>query len=522
MKKRRIISLLLCLSLFCGLLWTPAGAGFSDVPDSHWASRAIEEWSGYGVINGYDGKFRPDDAVTRAEIAVMLNNLLAYSDLAPNSFLDLENSWYTEAILKANAAGVMLGNEGRVRATDTVTREEAFCLFARALDILPIPGGKLDFTDAKLIGDWAKDTVYAMVKAGYVHGNDGKLRPRDSLTRAEAVTVLDQMVALVITDAGEYTGRVDGQVVINSAAGATLRDLEVFGDVILSDSVSVKSVKFYSVNVHGDIVYRVSKEDGDVTLYERDSGDSVVQNGKIVYGGRKLDIFKNVPKNTLKDSYFSTKPNGTVTYSAPGAVSLQGIDVSSWQRDIDWTRVAKSGIAFAILRVGYRGYERGKLNEDSYFAKNIEGASKAGLGVGLYFFSQAITPAEAEDEARFVLARIGGYHIAYPIVFDWEDVSDPDARTAKLPNKTLTACAQAFCRVIEEAGYTPAVYFGTAKGLLNYDLSALANYDFWYARYGSTTPRFYYAFSIWQYSATAGVDGIAGYVDRNICFKRYL
>ena len=121
-----------------------------------------------------------------------------------------------------------------------------------------------------------------------------------------------------------------------------------------------------------------------------------------------------------------------------------GVDVSSHQYDIDWSRVKAAGMEFAIIRVGYRGYETGKVCLDDYFEKNIKGALENGLKVGVYFFSQAITPEEAIEEAEFVLNHIQGYEVTFPVVFDWEPFSYSTARTNGLDKETLTSCAVAF------------------------------------------------------------------------------
>ena len=137
------------------------------------------------------------------------------------------------------------------------------------------------------------------------------------------------------------------------------------------------------------------------------------------------------------------------------ADTIPGVDVSYYQGEIDWEKVKASGIEFAIIRLGYRGYgEEGKLAEDKMAYQNIEGALEAGLKVGIYFFSQAITVEEAVEEAEFVLKRIEKYDITMPIVYDWEYISE-EARTAKMDRRTLTECYKAFCEKITEAGYTP-------------------------------------------------------------------
>ncbi len=528
MKLHRILALCLALCMLASLFVIPTAAEYSDVANSHWAKKAIERWSGYGIINGSDGKFYPDQNITRAEMAVILNNLMKYKTRSANTFTDLTDTWYTDAVLKVNAAGVMLGSDGKIRPTDPITREEAFSLFARALGIEPITGHQIEFKDRLEVSRWAYTTIYAMIRAGYIHGSGGYLRPKANLTRAEAVTVLDQIVALMITEPGEYTGDVNGFCIISSPKGASLKNMYVNGGIVICDSVAdVKSVRMENVCYTGKLLCRDVSEDGENTEVapdlsnEPDSGDSVVVDGKIVYGKDKLDILKGVPKNTLKDSYFKTDSKGVITYNAPGVKTVQGIDVSSWQGEIDWKKVAADGIEFAIIRVGFRGYTVGGISEDKYFKANIEGAIAAGLDVGVYFFSQAISEKEARQEAEFVLSRLKGYKLKYPVVFDWESVDDKNARTAKVTDATLNACAIAFCEQVKAAGYIPSVYFGTSKGLLDFQLDKLKNYDFWYARYKSDTPRFYYAFDIWQYTSTGRVNGIEGDVDRNICFKAY-
>ena len=111
---------------------------------------------------------------------------------------------------------------------------------------------------------------------------------------------------------------------------------------------------------------------------------------------------------------------------------LSGIDVSAYQGDIDWEQVAEAGVDFAIIRLGYRGYESGKLVEDKFARKNLEGAASAGIPLGVYFFSQALTVEEAQEEAQFVLDMIDPYEIAMPVVFDWEHVSSETARTNEM------------------------------------------------------------------------------------------
>ncbi len=198
------------------------------------------------------------------------------------------------------------------------------------------------------------------------------------------------------------------------------------------------------------------------------------------------------------------------------ADTIPGIDVSAYQGNIDWAQVKESGIGFVIVRLGYRGYGTGKMVEDKYAIQNIRGALAAGLDVGVYFFSQAITVEEAAEEAQFVLERIKQYDITMPVVFDWEYVND-EARTANMDRRTLTDCYLEFCRIITEAGYTPMPYFNTYQSRDLMYLNELEDYPFWLALY-SDRMTFPYRIEMWQYTCTGRVPGIEGDVDINIYF----
>lgn len=235
-----------------------------------------------------------------------------------------------------------------------------------------------------------------------------------------------------------------------------------------------------------------------------------------LFGSRVMTPLEGMPRNPYDRGGFSRDEKGRVTYEKAGGRARAGIDVSSYQKDIDWQAVAADGIEFAILRAGYRGYTEGGLFPDQTFAQNLQGALDAGLEVGVYFFSQAITPEEAEEEAEYVLTALSGREITGSIAFDWEPItSGHDARTDGLDGETLTRCAAAFCAKIQQAGLRPSVYFNQSQGYLHYDLRELTDYDLWLAEYDSK-PDFFYHFDLWQYSHTGHVDGIEGNVDLDL------
>lgn len=201
-------------------------------------------------------------------------------------------------------------------------------------------------------------------------------------------------------------------------------------------------------------------------------------------------------------------------------LSIKGIDISRYQQTIDWEKVAKDGVKYAIIRLGYRGYDKGGLVKDELFDTNVKGALKNEIPVGTYFVTQAITVEEAIEEAEFVIEQMRPYNITWPVVLDLEDAASATARTVHLTQEDRTDFAIAFCETIKEAGYTPMLYCNIRWFVEELDLTRLSEYDKWFAQYFNR-PFFPYAFQIWQYTSSGRVDGISGNVDLNLCFKDY-
>ena len=230
---------------------------------------------------------------------------------------------------------------------------------------------------------------------------------------------------------------------------------------------------------------------------------------------------EGVPVNSMNEDDFSMQ-GSTPVYNGDDYEVLRGIDVSEHQHEIDWEEVAASGVDFAFIRVGRRGYSAGAIVEDEFFKANMDGALASGIPVGVYFFSQAINVQEAIEEAEFVLELLEPYQgrITLPVVYDWEKIyEDTTARTAGLDSAILSDCAVAFCEMVKNAGYTPAVYFNRHTGYYGLDLPRMTDYEFWFALPGADWPSFYYAVDIWQYSFTESVPGISGEIDMNLMFR---
>ncbi|MCL2632277.1 MAG: glycoside hydrolase family 25 protein, partial [Coriobacteriia bacterium] len=184
-----------------------------------------------------------------------------------------------------------------------------------------------------------------------------------------------------------------------------------------------------------------------------------------------------------------TRANPTVTVESSGSPTvLVGIDVSEHQGEIDWQAVRANGIDFAFIRIGARGYISGKIILDAYYHEYIESAVEAGIKVGVYFFSQSLTQAEAIEEAEFVLRTLGDRQLDLPIVYDFETVSDSAGRANHLPTSERSANARAFCEHIEAAGYQAMIYANTYD-MMRYESTLMNDYEIWYAEFNVYQPR---------------------------------
>lgn len=233
-----------------------------------------------------------------------------------------------------------------------------------------------------------------------------------------------------------------------------------------------------------------------------------------------VKINQNLPKNEYDFTKLVCQSNLMKYYVNGKKVSYVGVDISSEQDYVDFAKVKKAGIDFVMLRVGARGYSTGDLILDEYFTDNIKRASNAGLDIGVYFFSQAITTEEAIEEAEMVLEYLEGYEVDYPIAFDMELIGNDSARTDALTKSEKTEIALAFLQKVENEGYKCILYGNKQWLLTEIDISKLTGYDIWLSQAGDI-PDYPYNFAMWQYDYEGTVSGIAGSVNMNISFVKY-
>lgn len=228
-------------------------------------------------------------------------------------------------------------------------------------------------------------------------------------------------------------------------------------------------------------------------------------------------LIESIPKNSFKKENFRKDGEKLQYNKSNGKSSVYGIDVSKYQGMIDWEQVKEAGVEFAMIRMGVRGYNSGKVVVDENFTKNIEGALSAGIDVGIYFYSQAVTKEEAVEEANYAVAAISNYTVNYPIVFYTEEIENDNARTNQLSVDNLTQCADYFCQTIQNYGYKPMICANKKQFATRLDLTKLTKYDWWLLD-ACDFSEFPYNYTMWQYSNGGKINGIPEDVNLNICF----
>ncbi len=242
------------------------------------------------------------------------------------------------------------------------------------------------------------------------------------------------------------------------------------------------------------------------------------------FGEIWIPVLEGVELSTHPLEFLQQQENGRMAaFDEHGnQVAMTGIDISAHNTVTDWNAVKADGIEFVMLRCAYRTYGGGELRADAKFREHYQGAKAAGLKVGAYVFSQAISEQEAIEEAQMAAKQLEGCEIDFPVVYDWEIIyDDPEgARTDHVSVETLTACTLAFCQNIEAFGYQPMIYQNKRTSLFKLDLPRLQDYPFWLAEYNDG-PTYPYDYDMWQYSCKGTVAGIQGDVDLNLSFYDY-
>lgn len=480
----------------------PVGRSYGELPTPTWRGRSFKGW--YLA----DGTQLTGDELAISDLSVTAawdgdtTGQTPEIDLTTwvNPYTDMdEDDWFYSYVRALSARSVVSGYpDNTFRPGDTLTTGEA-------LKLILLAAGYPE--QAAVSGHWASGYQALAVQLG--------------CCQAEEIAQLDQpitrrLIAVIAAKAMGLAERTGASPFADAELGSLLA---LYEEGIITGSIIGGKRYFYPEDniVRSEvcaIVYRIQSWDGE-------TANDPAQSGYIEYAGRTLPVNRQVAAAPYDRNLF-VLDGSRMYYNDARYTTAIGIDVSAYQGDIDWQAVAASGVEFAMLRLGFRGYgQEGTINLDTRFQQNLAGARAAGIRVGVYFFSQAISVEEAVEEAHFVLENLAGAALDYPVVYDWESISGAKARTDGMDGGLLTDCAIAFCELVSSAGYTPMVYYGLQLGYLKYDLSRLTAYDVWYPQYGVERPSMYYNYRIWQYSDKGTVPGISTRVDMNIALIPY-
>lgn len=333
-------------------------------------------------------------------------------------------------------------------------------------------------------------------------------------------------------------GSVDGWAYLDVLLSSVNKDIKII--ITLRDGTIVCGVPFRAEIIKGNSValYQDSDMDGVITASDLPGGRYTVHlmpergfispendlsvNVRSDISYRKVDYIRTLIKtedeidSAAEDTAdIEEEDDGALLNS--GGIDLGngtiGIDVSKYNKNIDWEKVKASGIEYAVIRLGYRGSGTGALVEDPFFKQNFEGAKAAGIKTGIYFFTQAVNETEAVEEASMVETYVSDTDLELPVFLDVEsaggrgDLIDKDTRTANI---------RAFIETLEHDGYRAGLYANKTWLNKHIDAAELEQYPVWLAQYKVRRPDYQGKYDMWQYSSKGHVDGIEGYVDLNV------
>ena len=330
-----------------------------------------------------------------------------------------------------------------------------------------------------------------------------------------ATSVEKDLRIKIVDDAGKVIAGQEFEVEIRNVG--TYKDLDRDGIIYVGDLRPAE----YEIFMHEMEGYEIQKEPLTARVKAIISYTAIEDIAYLIHSEAEVDAsVEDVNQKEINEEDEDATQHTTLLNvdELENAVSL-GIDVSKYQKEIDWDVVAAEGVEFAIIRCGYRGMQTGALVEDPYFRANLEGAKKAGIKVGIYFFSQAVNPVEAVEEASMVLELLSGEKVDYPVFIDIEG-GGGTARADQIDADTRTLVCEYFCKTIKNAGYTPGIYSGRWYYYNKMHAEKLEKYTIWLAEYRDT-PLYENRYDMWQYTSKGTVAGIEGYVDLNVSYLGY-
>mgnify|MGYP003186203513 FL=1 len=307
---------------------------YSDTSE-HWAREAIDDMSDKKIVNGYsDGTFKPNNEMTRAEFIAVVNRMLGLKNESSRYIPDISRQdWYYADVRKAVEAGILKGDDaGYIRPNDTITREEAVVVLARAFKIADAVGIDISYSDRSEISDWAKTNVYTFVRYGYLNGyDDNIIRPKSPITRAEALTIIKRIIPNILTE-NIYKGIIQGNTLLYEN-NIVLNQVVISGNLIIKEDI-IDTLKINNVEVKGNLI--IQKQNKNIS--------------KIIVGGKIVETYA---KEVETDNQYINKEYG-ISFAIPSTATVVE---SNKQEKIDFDKED-------IIEINI-------LKDDKYYVENI-------------------------------------------------------------------------------------------------------------------------------------------------------
>lgn len=349
---------------------------------------------------------------------------------------------------------------------------------------------------------------------------------------AEGKLTSDQLDIWTLPDTGREkhssssnsgNGTVTNQTTGETVAGEDDRTSDSPDNAKTADELANGKTSVYDMTDKENLKDKEGSDSDQDTAEKAQDDQEVVSSIQVKHADgtrEEVELSEDIPRNQYDFSKL-TYQNPLMNYYEDGKlVSKCGVDISANQGDVDFRKLKSAGCDFVMIKVGARGYSSGNIVMDEYCVDNLKAAKNAGMNIGVYFCSQAVTKAEAKEEADELLDVIAGYNVKYPVVFAMENVDDDVARIEALDTAGRTQVAKTFMDRVGDAGYTPMIYGDLEWLLTMVDMEELQDYDVWYAQ-DSDKPDYPYRFGMWQYDSDATIKGITGNATMIISFKDY-
>ena len=359
----------------------------------------------------------------------------------------------------------------------------------------------------------------------------------------------EELKGTEVIESGNYviSTKIDNNYVLDISA-ASIKD---GGNVQLWSNANVKQQRFY-IKYLGDGYYTIEANHSSKVLDVEDSGKKngtnvqqytsngsdaqkwvIKEAGEGYYyiiskvNGKYLDVCAGKAYNGNNIHVYEKNETNAQKFKLTKITEYKGIDVSQYQGTINWNEVASSGVEFAMMRIGFRGYRNPNLKFDSMFETNYKAANDNNIDIGVYFVTQALNYEEGVEEANFIIPTLKKCNISYPVVVDVEWAGGAEGNNGRadyLTNEERTNAINGFCDTTRNAGYVPMVYANKYWLTDHIDVENLRA-DIWLAHYVKGAPEnlsdYQGEYQMWQYTSSGRMNGINGDVDLNICYKKY-